>query len=358
VRAPVALVIDRGLRRAPLSRLVAGIVLFAALVAGAVAVWLAVSGGNSRDLLLNAGISATLVVGYQCFVGNTGIVSFGHMAFMGLGAYAGGVAMLPVALKGVTLPDLPGPLKDFGVGIVPAMLIGGGVAAVIALASGLVLMRLTGAAAGITTLALLVITNEVLRNATTFTRGTQTFYGVPQAAGTTAVLLTLLAAVVLSALFKFSPLGLRARAVRDDALGAETLGINVLFARLWPWVLSAFISGAAGALWAARITAFSPRSFDVPSAVPIIVMAVLGGLGSIVGGIAGAVVLTAWLEVARRLEAGHFSALHFPEVLGLAQFTIGVGLVLVLWLRPAGLFGTNEPELAEPMVTPSSKGGA
>jgi branched-chain amino acid transport system permease protein len=255
--------------------------------------------------------------------------------------------MLPTELKPVTLPDLPHGLSTFSVGLVPAMLIGGGVAVVVALVSGVVVMRLTGAAAGITTLALLVIVNEVLRNASAFTRGTQTFYGVPQSAGRAVVLGTVVVAAALSALLKFSPLGLRARAVRDDPLAAETLGINVLLARLAPWVLSAFVTGAAGALWAARITAFSPRSFDVLSSVPIIVMAVLGGLGSIVGGVTGTIALTAWLELVRRIEAGHLGGLHFPQVLGLAQFTIGAGLVLVLRLRPAGLLGAAEPEIAE-----------
>lgn len=339
------LVADRALVGRPLVRLLAGDVLIAALVGSIVIVWLAASDHNSENLLVSSAISGILVVGYQSFVGNTGIVSFGHMAFMGFGAYAAGIAAVPVLEKSVTLPDLPGLLARHSVGLLPAMLIGGAVAAVVALPSGLVLMRLTGAAAGITTLGLLVIANEIFRNADSFTRGTQTFFGVPESTTVWWAYGTLIVCVALSVVLKFSPFGLRARAVRDDPLAAETAGINIVRARLWPWVVSAFITGLGGALWAHQLTAFSPKSFYIAASVPIVVMAVLGGINSIAGAIAGTVALTAWLEVIRRVEAGKLGPIDFPDLTGIAQLSIGLGLILLLWRRPSGIMGSSELEV-------------
>jgi branched-chain amino acid transport system permease protein len=153
-------------------------------------------------------------------------------------------------------------------------------------------------------------------------------------------------AVAISVVFKFTRWGLRARAVRDDALAAETSGINVLFSRMRPWIVSAFLTGAAGALWAHRLTAFSPKSFFIAQSVPIVVMTVLGGVNSVAGGLAGTVALTAWLELMRHVEAGRLGPLHFPSLVGIAELSLGVGLVLLLWRRPNGLLGSREVELA------------
>jgi len=339
-------VFDRELRGPGLARLEAGGLVGPLAVFAAVALYLAVSGDSNYDLLTNAGITAVLVIAYQLFVGNTGIVSFGHMAFMGLGAYAGGLLALPVAIKALTLPELPGFLANHEFGLPLAMIAGGIVAAIVALLSGFALMRLTGAAAGITTLGLLVIVNEVLRNARSFTRGTQTFFGVPASAAVPQVFITLCVVVAISLGFKFTRWGLRARAVRDDPLAAETSGINVLRARMAPWVLSAFLTGAAGALWAHRLTAFSPKSFFIAQSVPIVVMTVLGGINSVAGGLAGTIALTAWLELMRRVEGGNLGPLHFHSFVGIAQLTVGVGLVLLLWRRPEGILGSRELELS------------
>jgi branched-chain amino acid transport system permease protein len=339
------LVVDRGLGRFSLLRLVAGGALGAALVGAAVVAWLALTEDNSRSLLISAGISAILVVAYQSFVGNTGIVSFGHMAFMGFGAYAAGILAVPVEEKAVTLPDLPGFLRDHSVGLLPAMLLAGLAAAAVALPTGYVLMRLTGAAAGITTLGLLVIANEVFRNAESFTRGTQTFFGVPESTNVWWVYGTLVACVAASLLLKFSPFGLRARAVREDALAAETAGIDVVRARLWPWVFSAYLTGVAGALWAHQLTAFSPRSFFIAATVPVIVMAVLGGIGSVMGAVVGTILLTSWLELIRRVESGRIGSIDLPDLTGIAQLSVGIGLILVLWRRRSGVMGASELEL-------------
>lgn len=327
---------------AGVTALVAGALLVAVAVAALAALFDGATAGRYAGLLVSLGISMVLAVGYQVFCGNTGIVSFGHPAFVALGAYAAGLVSVPPAVKAATLPRLPELIAGAQLGMVPAVLLGGLVAALVALAVGPIVLRLAGAAAGIMTFGLLVIVNEVLRNADALTRGNQTFFGVPKLADFATVYAAAAIVIVVAVAFKFSRFGLRARAVREDPLAAETAGINVVAARLAPWVLSAFVMGVGGALMAYFLTAFSPRSFYLAMVVPMLMMAVLGGLGSVAGAVAGTILITAWEQIMRLVEGG---GLGLSVPLGTAQLTLGTGLVLLLYLRPGGLLGSGEVAL-------------
>jgi branched-chain amino acid transport system permease protein len=333
---------DRGIFPGAYAGLIAGGVVAAVVVGVAVLVFNTATAGQFNSLLIATGVAAVMTVGYQIFVGNTGIVSFGHPSFVALGAYAAGIVSMPAAMKASTLPNLPGFLAGVELTFLPSLVIGGLVAAVVALAIGPIVMRLAGATAGIMTFGLLVITNEVLRNATDFTKGTQTFFGVPKYADFVTVYGTLVVVVAIAVAFKFSSAGLRARAVRDDPLASETVGISVVKARLWAWCVSAFVMGMSGALFGFFLTAFSPKSFYVELVIPMMVMAVLGGLHSVSGALAGTIIITLWGQLMRLVEGG---ALGFAAPLGLSQLTLGVGLVLLLYWRPFGLMGSYEFEV-------------
>jgi branched-chain amino acid transport system permease protein len=136
--------------------------------------------------------------------------------------------------------------------------------------------------------------------------------------------------------------GLRARAVRDDPLAAETAGAPILPGRLWPFVVSAAVTGIGGALYAQYLTAFNANSFYIAASVPIIVMVILGGVNSVVGGLTGTVMLTVWIEVMRRIESGALGPLHFRAVPGLEQLSVGIMLILLLLWRPTGVWGARE----------------
>ncbi len=351
----LALTEDRDLNPSGTSRVLAGVVSIPVLLGLIVAAWVR---GNSgpRDILLGFGISAVMAVGYQVFVGATGIVSFGHVAFAGIGAYVAGVLTVPVDLKSTILPHLPAWLAQREVGLIPSLLLAALVAAVVALVTGVVVLRLSGTAGGIATLAILVITNEVLRNAETYTRGTQTFFGVPARADVRGVFGTLCVVVAIAVAFKLSRAGLKARAVRDDPLAAETSGISVVRTRLAPWILSAAITGAGGALWAQQLTAFSPKTFYIGASVPIIVMVVLGGVNSVTGAITGAVVVTLLQEFLRRVEAGSLFGLAVPSVNGVAQLALGVVLIALLSRRTRGLMGGLELEFRRKGTSAYSSG--
>jgi branched-chain amino acid transport system permease protein len=344
MRSPFTWVDDTGLGRSAYPRTLLGSVLLP-LVLAVVALVCSVVFPGTETTLLSLGISAIFVVGYQIFVGSTGIVSFGHMAFAAIGGYTAAILTTPVAIKGISLPDIPFGLAGIELPLIPALLLGGLAAAIVAVVSGIGLMRLTGAAAGVSTLALLLIVLEALRNAEAFTRGTQTFYGVPNNVSVIVVYGTLAVAALVAVAYKFSGFGLRARAGRDAPLAAETTGIPILRGRLISWTISAFVMGVGGALYVHQLTAFSPSTFGIAFIIPIVVMAVLGGMNSAAGAILGAVLLTVWLEIMRNVESGSLFGLALPEIQGISQLTVGVGLIVILRLRPRGILDNLEPQL-------------
>jgi branched-chain amino acid transport system permease protein len=338
---------DRGLDRGGTAGALGGAGVAVAAVIAFVALMALLFGIEEEDIILLFGINATIVVGLQLFVGNTGIMSFGHVAFVGLGAYAVGVVSVPLATRAAFLPDLPGFLSNLALSPVPAILFAGLVAGICGLLFGPFVVRLPESTATIITFAMLVVVYDVLGNADSITRGTKTFLGVPNKSSYVLVFATLALVVLASAAFKWSRLGLRARAARDDPAAAEASGISVGTSRLWPFVLSAVITGIGGGLWAYQVTAFTPNSFYIAQVIPFVAMMILGGLGSVSGALLGATVMSLWLELIRHVENGGVSlaSLHIPAVQDLSQLTLGILLVLLLRWRSSGLAGSRELQL-------------
>ena len=296
-----------------------------------------------KEIVLIFGINAIMVVGFQAFVGNTGLVSFGHIAFMAVGAYATGITSIPIRDKEIFLPDLPGFLASMELDALPSLLVGGAAAALLALVSGVALMRLSGAAASIATLGLLVIVVNVLSQATSITHGPQSLYGVPSYTDFGSVFILLAVAVLLSAAFKWSSAGLRARANRDDPMAAEASGVGPLRARLAPFVLSAFLTGVGGGLYAQLLTGFSPGSFTIPLVVVVLTMAIVGGINSITGALIGAATITVLNELLRRVEDGvSIVGTEIDAPTGISGAVLGIMLIVMLRSRPAGLFSDYE----------------
>ena len=129
----------------------------------------------------NLCISLVLVLGLQVFMGNSGILSFAHIGFMGIGAYVSAVLTIPVQMKGMALPDLYPFLKGVELSPYLAIAAGGIVAALVAAAVSYPLMRLSDAAAVITSFALLVVLYTVMTHWSALTNGPRTLFGLPKA---------------------------------------------------------------------------------------------------------------------------------------------------------------------------------
>lgn len=317
-----------------------------ALLAGITALW---GDRGLGRIVTNFLIVSALVVALQVFVGNSGILSFGHVAFFGLGAYTAALLAIPPQIKTQALPALPVSLQQIEFGLGLATLAGTLVAGAVALVLGLALARMREQAMAMATLALLVMMHTTFANWEAVTRGTIGLYGVPR----TITLLTALLGVMLisgaALLFKASPTGLRLQATRDDSLAAQSLGIDIIRVRLAGWVVSALLMGAGGALWAQNILAFGPDQFFFSQTFTFLSMLVIGGLSSVTGAVAGAAIVTLVSELLRNLETGLvIGALRIPELPGLVQLAVAVLIMVVLIVRPAGLFGQQEIRIKLP----------
>lgn len=344
----LALRSDRGLGvRAFVGALTGALVL--AVGVSAIAMTLDRTGVVGSSIIILFGINAIMVVGFQTFVGNTGIMSFGHVAFMALGAYAAGIVALPKPLKAAFLPQLPHWLASIEFSLPLSLAVGGVVAMLVALGFGVFVMRTSPTAISIITFAILVIVNEVLSNATSLTRGTETFSGVPADTTLGWVFGVFVAFVVGAAVVKWSRFGLDARAVRDDPIAAQASGIRVVPSRVYLFAISAFITGVGGALWAHFLTAFSPSSFFLDQVVVIVAMAILGGLESMSGAVVGAVALSVINEGLRRLEGGFsIGVVHVPALDDVTDLILGLGIIALLRWRPHGLLGDTEVTVDAP----------
>lgn len=350
-----------------------GFILATASIGGlALATGLVATGVNAAfagmlmDICVVALIYACMTLGLQVFVGGTGIVSFGHLSFVAIGAYVAGLASVPPDKKRLLLPDLPPFLTEVHVPYPMSLVLAMAVAGVVAVAIGPALMRLSGQAAAVTSFAFLIIVNDGLRNAKSITNGVQTFSSVPSETTLPHAAVALVVVALLSAGYKWSSLGLRSRAVRDDALAAASAGISPLVARLWPWVVSAAICGLAGGLWAHFLTAFSPVTFYLQPTIVIIVMLFVGGAMSISGAIAGAFVMSVWIEFARRMESGlSLFGTQLPALTQFSDLSVAVILIVLLQVAPGGILGFREVQLGakarsvvtDPSVVTSTKEG-
>lgn len=324
------------LRHHSVPALLVGLLLIVALIGSAGSVGFAIEVATLLTF-------AVVVVGMYSFIGLSGVVSFGHIAFMALGAYAAGLITTPVSIKHVLLPDLPGGIASASLGQPASTVIAGAVAAVVALVIAPVIMRLSGIAAALAMLAVLIIVNVVISQAESLTGGLRAMTGIPvdttiwPAFGWAAI------AVVMVHWFQESGTGLRLRASRDDEVGAQALGVNVTRERSIALMLSAFLVGVGGSLYAHLLGAISPSSFFIALTFTTLAMLVVGGMTSLGGAVVGTIITFSFTELLRKAEQGiHLGPIDIPARPGLQLVGAGVVTLLILALRPNGLTGGRE----------------
>ncbi|HEY6567670.1 MAG TPA: branched-chain amino acid ABC transporter permease, partial [Actinomycetota bacterium] len=249
-------------------------------------------------------VNVMLVVSLQTFIGNSGIVSFGHVAFMGIGAYTTALVTILGAVKAAQLPDLPSWVATTNVGLVPAIALSAFAAFIVAAVFGGAIIRMTESTMAMATLALLVVVHTFFQNATTFTRGALGLAGIPVRTTIGVATVAAIAFVVVSRIYKESGPGLRLRASREDPLSAASVGTNVVRTRYGVWLLSAAMMGAAGSLWAQSVIAFNANQFYFAITFALLAMLVIGGRTSLTGAVAGAAIITFLTDTLARVEQG------------------------------------------------------
>ena len=288
-------------------------------------------------------VSTILVLGLQLYMGNSGILSFAHIGFMGIGAYTSVLLSMTPTAKELANSNLYPFLTPIHLPFLPSLLIGALVAAFIAAVVGFPLMRLSDAAAVITTFALLVIVNVVMVHWDRVTNGPRTLFGVDNYTNLWTAVAFCVITIFAVYLFKESRVGLRLRATRDDAYAAASIGINMVVMRWLAFVASAFVAGVGGALWAHFITSFTPYSFYLTETFVILAMLEIGGPYSVSGAVVGTLVVTTAREVLRAIENQVNILQIFPEgFFGFTEIVLAIVLIVILIYRPTGLMGSQE----------------
>jgi branched-chain amino acid transport system permease protein len=311
----------------------------------------AVASPSEMRTVVNFLITVTLVVALQSFSGNSGIVSFGHVAFMGIGAYVGALVTIPEALKESQLPNLPGWLAGAELSYVPTLLVAAVVAALVAAVLAVVLARMAEGAMAMATIGVLFVFFNVFENWDGVTRGSSGIYGVPQSTDVWSALAFAILAIAIAIAFRSSRWGMQLRASAVDPVAAETLGVRVVRLRYAAWIVSAGLMGLGGAIWSQYNLAFDPSQFYLPLTFTLLAIVVVGGIGSVSGVVVGAALITVVQEVVRRVEAE-------TAITGLTQITVALLILAVLYARPAGIVGPVELSRRLAPLIPRRPGGS
>lgn len=295
------------------------------LLAGSAFGALAVTGAMpmsafGRHVLIIGLIYATVAASWDLLIGYAGQLSFGHAALFGVGGYAAAI------LSGK-------------VGISPwaNLFLGGVVAALLGAVFGLPALRVRGPYLALTTLALMSATQVVIQGWNGLTGGQQGYYGYRTLPGIpysvenyywVALVYSVLAFSFLYWLGSHTALGLRWQALRDDEMRASALGLNVVWAKLLAFAISAFVAGVAGAIFANYITVVTPDMVSFNLTTILVAMAVIGGRGTIFGALIGGL--------------GLETASQYLRLAGVVYNDIATGalVVLVIWFMPDGVLGT------------------
>ncbi len=342
------------MRHDPLRRLVApslsAVVLFAVLVAGGLLYTM--GGGASREALVTQGlINAVMVCGLQLYIGNTGILSFGHMGFAAIAGYAFAVTAISPERKQRVIPDAPFGLVDVNLAPWQATVVAVLVAMVVAVVVGIGLAR-SGAKSGavsatVITLALLFMTHELAVNWTKLTGGDRA--GLSFTVGQTLrgrgwIYLVLRGALVVTAVFKASRTGQQAQAAREDDLAARAVGVNPVWPQLIALLVSVAIVAVAASLRVYQLGTITPKFFFFDYTLLTLVMLIVGGRNSLTGAMLGVVVITAGNELTRYLAGPSVDVPGLGWLLrdGLSQIFLGGAMLGFMILRPGGLLGDWE----------------
>lgn len=241
-----------------------------------------------KSLITPICTNVMLAVSLCLIVGFLGELTLGHAGFMSLGAYAGALVTM----------NLQAPSY---VSLIVAVIVGGCVAALAGLVIGVPVLRLKGDYLAIVTLGFGEIIRSVI-NSMKITGGAKGLSGIEKMTNynhfTVVYILTLIVIIVVSNLVN-SRHGRAVCAIRDNYIAAEACGIPVSKFKIMAFVISAFLAGMAGVVYAHNIGILKPVNFDYNTSIEILVMVVLGGMGSIKGSIIAAVILTALPELLR-----------------------------------------------------------
>ena len=289
--------------------------------------------GNNIDayiyqLMVLAGINALLAVSLNLVNGITGQFSLGHAGFMAVGAYAAAAANVYL-FKDLNASSFFGSQAA----LVLSLGIAAGTAALAGFLVGLPSLRLRGDYLAIVTLGFGEIIRVVILNFESL-GGARGFIGIPFTANAFWVYLILGGGLVACHRYMNSTHGRALLAIREDEIAAESMGVDTVRYKVIAFVASSAAAGVAGGLFAHTIGYLNPSSFTFLKSVEVVIMVVMGGMGSMTGALLAGIALTLLPEALRPLQ----------QLTGIDLRMVIYSLALIgmmLW-RPKGIFGKKE----------------
>lgn len=294
-------------------------------------------------IIIMIGIYSMLALGLNILTGYTGQVSLGHAGFYAIGAYTASLLSLKM-----------------GANFIAAAIAGAVMSSLCGLLLGLPTLRLKGTYLSIVTLGFGEIVKMILMNWDKVTNGTLGLRNIPRPEmfgvkltlannGIYYMMLVLVTLVtIVSMLLIKSKIGRAFMSIKEDELAATMMGIKTTRYKVLSFVISAFITGIAGAFYASMIGFIEPNSFTFDTSTLIISIVILGGMGTIRGMFLGSAILIAFPEVSRFMMDYRF-------------VVYGVVLVVMMRFRPQGVLGWKSkmpykiPKLAEKELERRSK---
>ncbi|MBN2469617.1 MAG: branched-chain amino acid ABC transporter permease [Anaerolineae bacterium] len=308
-----------------------GIALHIIALYGIIMFWGA-DGGSRELILIFMGINIMLAASLNLVNGYMGEFSVGHAGFMAVGAYVSAVlTMLLFTDDRVFGAALLPPELGLPVGFIVALLAGGVAAALAGLLVAFPSFKTRGDYLAIVTLAVNFIVQGVINNIEAI-GGARGLNGVPL--WTNLSWIFVFTVLSLAAIYNLvnATLGKGIIAIREDEIASSLMGVNTRHIKLVAFLVSSFIAGVAGGLFAHQLAYVNPGNFGILKSTEALVMVYLGGMGSITGSVVAAVIFTILIEALRPLAV-------------LKWVVIPLILIILMLFRPQGLFGFREANL-------------
>lgn len=297
-----------------------------------------------RILNLSA-IYIILALSLNLLNGFTGLFSLGHAGFMAVGAYVSALLTMTPVQKEMNFflqPIVP-LLRNVQLPFIVAIIIAGLCAALVAVVIGVPALRLRDDYLAIATLGFAEIIRVLITNAQSLTNGAQGLKGIPKYSTTWVVWGAATLAVLFMLALVRSSYGRTMKAVRDDEIAAEAMGVNIFKVKSTSFVISSFMAGIGGALLGHMISTIDPKMFTLVLTFNILLIVVLGGNGSITGSVIAAFLVTVLMEALRFLDMPmNFLFIKTDGLPGLRMVIFSILLMIVVLYRQRGLMGNRE----------------
>lgn len=261
-------------------------------------------------------INIILAVSLNLVTGFLGQLTLGHAGFMAIGAYVSAIFT-----KSLNLPGF----IEFSC----AIIIGGVAAAIIGILIGIPALRLKGDYIAILTLGFGEIIRGIIIYMQNITGGARGLKSIPDYSNFTNVYWVMTFTIFVIFTLIHSRHGRAIISIREDEIAAEASGINTVYYKIFAFCISAFFAGVSGALFAHYNTLLDPKRFDYNYSIEMLIMVVLGGMGSLTGSILSAIVLTALPQL-------------LSDFSNYRMLIYSILLIIIMLFKPSGLLGMNE----------------